>query len=204
MSLLEKERERYSNTWAIPEYSNHSPGEQNIEFFLQNAAPYLTNGTRGVTVLDAGCGSGKGAAALSRAGFRVKMVDITSDGLVEQAKSIPYEDACLWHWHSLYLAARAFRHPGANTFDFVYCCDVLEHIPPQFTMLSIANLLRVSRYGLFLSISLVPDNFGIWVGEQLHNTVQPFTWWRDSLRELGTLHDARDLITNGVFFISEI
>jgi CRISPR/Cas system-associated exonuclease Cas4 (RecB family) len=42
---------------------------------------------------------------------------------------------------------------------------------------------------VFLGIALVPDQFGVWMGTPLHLTVQPFTWWRDSLKELGTVVD---------------
>jgi hypothetical protein len=85
--------------------------------------------------------------------------------------------------------------------DWVYCCDVLEHVPPQFTMLAIDQMLRVARLGVFLSIALVPDQFGVWVGEALHQTVQPFVWWRDSLREVGEVVDARDLLIHGVYVV---
>ena len=43
---------------------------------------------------------------------------------------------------------------------------------------------------------------GALIGEALHLTVRPFLFWRDLFRELGTLHDARDLIGEGVFCVS--
>jgi hypothetical protein len=36
----------------------------------------------------------------------------------------------------------------------------------------------------------------------LHQTVQPFTWWRDSLKELGTIVEARDLLTDAAFLVT--
>jgi len=205
LELLDKEIALYDQAWSLPEYSSNSPGEQNISFFLQNVLRVLNPPDDSKfqfdqTVLDAGAGSGKGALALDGLGFKVKMCDISDAGLTDAARALPFEKANLWS--SLHLIARGFSHPNATRFDFVYCCDVLEHIPPQFTMLAIDHMLRVARYGVFLSVSLVPDNFGIWMGQALHQTVQPFTWWRDSLRELGTVGDARDLHNCGVFFIS--
>jgi hypothetical protein len=105
-------------------------------------------------------------------------------------------------WHDLWPIARATGHPNRTRFDYVYCTDVLEHIPPQFTMLVIDQLLRVAHKGLFLNVSLVPDSFGMWVGEPLHQTVEGFVWWRDSLRELGTVVEARDLIQSAVFLVT--
>jgi hypothetical protein len=67
--------------------------------------------------------------------------------------------------------------------------------------LAIDQMLRVAKEGLFLTVSLVQDSFGVWAGKSLHQTVQPFTWWKDSLKELGTVTEARDLISNAVFVV---
>jgi 2-polyprenyl-3-methyl-5-hydroxy-6-metoxy-1,4-benzoquinol methylase len=188
------ERDRYVAIWrAVEHYGDHAPGEQWLPIFLDVV------GTSRGTVLDAGCGSGKAGLALAAEGFDVTLCDLTDAGLVEDAKSLPFQTACLWQ--DLWQVARAKGHPNRQRFDYVYCCDVLEHIPPQFTMLAINQLLRVAAKGVFLSISLVPDNFGVWIGESLHHTVQPFTWWRDNLRELGDLVDARDCQIAGTFFV---
>lgn len=195
MSLLATERALYQDVWtSLEHYRDHAPGEARLPMFLESA-----QGRRG-TVLDAGTGSGKGALALKAAGFDVFACDVTNAGMVPEARdTVPFCEACLWH--DLRPLAAGVGHPNRTTFDFVYCCDVLEHVPPQFTMLAIDQMLRVSRIGLFLTVSLVPDNFGVWLGKALHQTVQPYTWWRDSLRELGALTDARDLISDAVFFV---
>ncbi len=205
LEILDKEIALYDQAWALPEYSDHSPGEQNASFFVQNVLRHLNPPDDGqfkwnFTVLDAGAGSGKGALALKGYGFKVMMCDISDAGLIPEVADIPFEKANLWD--DLHFVARGFRHANATKFDFVYCCDVLEHIPPQFTMLAIDQMLRVARHGVFLSIALVPDNFGIWLGQPLHQTVESFTWWRDCLRELGHVEDARDLHNCAVYFVS--
>jgi hypothetical protein len=79
---------------------------------------------------------------------------------------------------------------------------VLEHLPTQFTMLAMEQLLRVASEGVFVSVSLAGDSAGAWLGYgDLHQTVQPFTWWRDSFKELGRVLDARDLIGNAIFVV---
>jgi hypothetical protein len=126
--------------------------------------------------------------ALHNAGFYVEACDFTSEGF--HAADALFHEACLWS---------DLSHLGS--FDWVYCTDVLEHIPPQFTMLAIDQMLKVAKQGLFLTVSLVPDSFGVWAGKSLHQTVQPFTWWKDSLAEVGTVVEARDLISNAVFVV---
>jgi 2-polyprenyl-3-methyl-5-hydroxy-6-metoxy-1,4-benzoquinol methylase len=197
MSILATERATYQDVWSsVDEYKGSSPGEQFLPIFLSHTGP----DGKGRTVLDVGAGSGNGSVALVEAGFQVRMLDITDAGLVPEARGIPYADACLWH--DLSPVARAFGHPNRTRADYVYCCDVLEHVPEQFTMLAIDQMLRVAKHGLFLSVSLRPDVWGVWVGKALHQTVKPFTWWRDSLKELGAVVEARDLLESAVFFVA--
>ena len=189
MTLLEAEAATYTDLWgSVESYGTVAPGESMLPIFLD-----CLGTQRHGHVLDAGTGSGKGALALAAAGFRVTCCDVTDAGLVPAARALPFRTACLWH------NLRAIL-PG-HSVDWAYCTDVLEHVPPQFTMLACEQMLRVSRRGLFLSVSLVPDNFGVWVGKSLHQTVQPFTWWRDSLRELGRVADARDLLHAATFYL---
>jgi SAM-dependent methyltransferase len=184
MSLLETERATYAEMWAsVPAYSVHAPGEQYLPLFLQVVGD-------ADTVLDAGTGSGKGALALFHEGYDVTLCDVTAAGLVDDARGFDFHGACLWH---------DLSHVGR--FDWVYCTDVLEHIPPQFTMLAIHQMLKVAREGLFLTVSLVPDSFGVWAGKSLHQSVFPFTWWKEALAEVGDVIEARDLISNAVFVV---
>jgi hypothetical protein len=99
---------------------------------------------------------------------------------------------CLWH---------DLRGLTVGPFEWVYCTDVLEHIPTAFTMLVVSRLLEVAEEGVFLSVSFVPDQMGVWIGETLHETVQPFTWWRDALNEVGEVVEARDLLGKGAFLV---
>lgn len=192
-TLIERERTKYETIWAIDAYAEHSPGEMVLPIFRD------MTGAESGTVLDAGCGSGKGAIALAAAGFDVTLCDLTPDGLVTAAKSLPFVAASLWDDLTLvaYLAA-------GGKVDYVYCCVVLEHIPTAFTMLVIARLLAVAKRGLFLSISTVPDVHGVLVGEPLHQTVHSFVQWRDDLSELGRVVQARDLLVSGCYLVEPV
>lgn len=188
MSITHTETNKYQELHATigENYAKFSPAEKYLPAFMQ-----LVGDVRG-TVLDAGCSSGKGGLWLDARGFRVFLTDLTPDALVGDAKRLPFFASCLWQ--NIPLVNNAL-------WDYAVCCDVLEHIPPQFTMLAVVRMLDVVDKGLFLSISLVEDNFGAWVGEPLHQTVASFVWWRDSLRELGTVEDARDLGDVALFYV---
>lgn len=193
--LLETERQTYGEAWSLQDYAAHAPGEHYAPKFLEMAGlsgdrPGLQ--ARTLTVLDAGAGSGKGALALEALGFGVTLVDITADGLVPEARRFRYISAPLW----------SNLRANVGRFDFVYCCDVLEHLDESMTMLAIARMLDASTRGLFLSIALVPDQFGLLVGRPLHLTVRPFTWWRDRIGELGTIVECRDLIDAGLYLVT--
>lgn len=180
------ERALYEDVWrGVPAYGETSPGALRVPMFLE------MTGATGSRVLDAGCGSGKGGVALDAAGFRVTLCDFTRAGLSAEASALPFRESCLWH----------ARPDLLGRYDYVYCCDVLEHIPTEYVALTIQRLLDVSLEGLFLSIALVPDQFGLFVGRALHQTVRPYDWWRDRLRDLGRLVDARDLLVSAVFYV---
>lgn len=197
MSIAEHEVATYEQAWAMPQYAEHSPGEVRLPIFLDMIR--VPKSRRfSLSVLDAGCGAGKGALALIDAGFtRVKLCDHTEAGLAEAVQHLPFYRLSLWD--DLRPVVGSFL---GGRVDYVYCCDVLEHIPPEFTMLVVQRLLDVSRYGLFVSISLVPDAFGAFVGKPLHQTVTNFEWWRDRFNELGRVLEGRDLLTTAVFLVA--
>lgn len=194
------ETDRYTQLWSSTErYGEVSPGERYCPVFLDAIGPQakgrFTSAYRG-HVLDAGVGGGKGALALAAAGFRVTGCDLTDAGLSDEARATlsAFHPACLWH------DLRPLT-PLWQSFDWVYCCDVLEHLPPEFTMLAIHRLLQVTGLGLFLSVGLDEDTWGMWVGTPLHQTIRPYVWWRNNLQELGDVVDARDLFVGATFLV---
>lgn len=185
------ERETYEEMHCVSQYTEFSPGEKYLPLFLNmSSARSGSESAVGQSVLDVGCSSGKGALALEKAGFDVAVMDLTDSGLVADARRFRFYQQCIWDDFRL-----------SQGYDWVYCCDVLEHIPPEFTMLVISRLLEAATKGVFLSICLIPDNFGAWVGKPLHRTVQDYKWWHDHLSELGEVVEARDLLTNGIYLV---
>ncbi len=188
VALREHERETYEQIWAVDAYSKYSPGERYVPLFLD-----MSGADRTASVLDAGCGGGQGALALQSAGFTdVRCCDLTDAGLVPDARQFSFTTVCLWD--DLLLQC-------VRPVDWVYCADVLEHIPTPFTMLVVSQLLRIVNRGLFLSISMMPDDYGVWIGRTLHQTVQTFPQWSEQLAAVGHVREARDLLHTGLFLV---
>jgi SAM-dependent methyltransferase len=181
MSITAQETVTYREIHALPSYAAHSPGAMFLPIFRAIAPPPAS-------VLDAGCGSGKGLIALAEAGYQVMGCDLVRDGLVPEAQHFEVFEHVLWH-------------PMPMRADYVYCTDVMEHIPTTFTMLVIARLLEASLVGAFFSIALRPDVFGHWVGTPLHQSVRRYEQWLEDFRELGQVQDARDLGGSATFFV---
>lgn len=184
-SITEIERDKYASIWNIDDYSIFSPGKMYVEMFFDIANP-----SAGQSVLDVGAGAGAATRELKNRGLSVQGFDITTEGWKHE--DIRLLTGCIWR-----------DLPKASPpYDFVYCCDVMEHIPTEFTALSVNEMLGTGAKGFF-SISFQHDHYGDFINAPLHLTVQPFRWWRDMLRELGTVYEARDLLGDGVFFVGK-
>ena len=173
------EFEKYERMWSVPEYSDYSPGETLVDTFME-----MTGAQKGDSVIDLGCGTGRATSALQEKGLRATGFDITPKGLQE---TIHFRQGCLW------------RKIGGQ-YDHGYCCDVMEHIPIEFTMLVLHQISLVTP-NLFLQICNIPDGFGRAIGEPLHLSVMPFQWWKAHLESFGEVLDARDLLTSSVFHV---
>lgn len=86
-------------------------------------------GVAGLRVLDAGCGTGRHALPLARAGAAVTAIDF-SEGMLARARAKPDADRVTWLVHDL---SRRLPFDDAS-FDRVLGALVLDHIadPPAF------------------------------------------------------------------------
>ena len=171
------EQAKYEKAWAHPRYGDYSPGEAMLPAFRQMVRK------RG-TLVDIGCGCSRATKLLEDAGWDVTGVDFVD----ARETDVPFMKRDLTKWRP------------RKRWDMGYCCDVMEHIPPEDVDVVLANIMRACER-CFFSIHFEQDVFGELIGEHLHLTVQPFTWWRDKLSEHGTLAQARDLIGMGVFLL---
>lgn len=190
MGVSASERDKYTRIWQNPAYHAMSPGQQLVPMFQDIIKDHSYRFQGSISVMDIGAGAGAASRALKDAGFDVSAFDLTSEAWDHD--DIPLTTGSVW---------KDLAGPP-RLCDYAYCCDMMEHIPPQFVALSVRNILSVAVHGAFFSISFVPDHFGASIGEPLHLTVQPFTWWRDTLREIGNVEEARDLQGEGIFFLT--
>lgn len=164
--VREREAAKYARMWSIPEYRRLSPGEELISLFMARS------GIRhGQTVIDFGCGTGRPALRMQNAGLRVTGVDLIREALDPvPAERINFVEACLWDL------------PPNLRADWGFCTDVMEHVPPEKVPLALTHIHGACEAGCFFQIATFRDGFGRRIGETLHETVQPRSWWFQMLR----------------------
>lgn len=183
MKVTEAERSKYQKVWGLEDYSVYSPGEHAVDYFFRIAKPVV-----GQSVIDVGAGSGAASRALKGRGLVVRAFDLCD--VAWRHEDIPLLTGSVWRDLPVV----------SPPYDFAYCTDVMEHIPTEFTALSVSEILRTCGRAFF-SIAFTEDGFGDFIGQPLHLTVKPFSWWRDLMGELGTIEDARDQMGSGVFLV---
>ncbi len=182
-----QEREKYREIWtSVPEYRFNSPGFNNVERFIKVMSP-----REGSTIIDIGSGECKAGLEFEKFGLRSWYLDITDVARPNEVKD-RFILSPLWEdWR--------FPHSGRK-WDYGFCCDVLEHIPPEYTMLCLDRIINNCQVS-WLQISLIEDGMGEAIGETLHMTVRPFDWWLIRLATLGKVLDARDLLDSGLYVV---
>ena len=167
------EQEKYEKLWGgHPAYRAVAPGQLHADKFLEFAKP-----TAQQTIIDYGCGTGRGALAIQRGcGAAVTMLDFADNCLDRQVAK------------QLGERFRFCRHdltkPLSEVADLGYCTDVMEHVPPQDVDKVLTNIGTAAKK-VYFAISTVPDVMGALVGEPLHLTVESPFWWHDKLKEVG-------------------
>jgi cyclopropane fatty-acyl-phospholipid synthase-like methyltransferase len=133
----------------------------------------LAQWEKGDELIDCGAGTGRASKLLADAGLDVTMLDITK-AATDPGIDLPFIEACLWDMAEVW--------PGR--FDWVYCCDVAEHLPTDKVDAALDNLAAMTGYGAFMQIAMFPEIHGArYVGEALHLTIKPADWWKHKLAE---------------------
>lgn len=158
------ERLKYKRMWALPDYSCTSPGAGMVDYFLQSV-----EWERGDTVLDAGCGTGRAAMKLKANGLNAIGLDFV-DAREPASKELAFMDVCLW------------EAKGIPKFDWIFCCDVLEHIPTEHVDAVLDNLARATVKGGLLQIAMFHDGYGKYINDVLHLTVESANWWEKKIK----------------------
>lgn len=183
------ETEKYQKVWKHDQYREVAPGEYAVDLFVRLAKPKSTD-----TITDYGCGTGRASLRLSLFS-KVRMLDFTSNSLDLNVIDYLSNDLTFEQWDLTQPINVGFSRLG-------FCTDVMEHIPTDDVMTVLKNIVTSSRH-VFFQISCVPDQLGALIGETLHLTVKPYSWWLDRFNELNcTLHFSEDRETDCLFYVT--
>ena len=187
-----KEIDKYKKIWSYKAYRKVSPGQELVPLFLE------ISGAKKGTLIDLGCGTGKAGKKLSKK-FDVTLLDFV-DNCVEKSNKLPFIKQPLYDPIKGITKVRKLASEHPLHFDYGYCCDVMEHLPTEYVMMALKNIITHCDHAFF-SICPNKDNFGGIIGHPLHMTVKPFTWWKERLAEVAEIVDARDLIRYCIFYV---
>ena len=172
MDQARSEAAKYAAVWQHDAYRQVAPGESHVEQFLRLARPQ-----RHHVVCDFGAGTGRAALKIAAlADVSVVGVDLAGNCLDREVRD-QLGERFRFRQHDL-------TTPLNETFDFGFCTDVLEHIPPEDVDNVLVNIFTSGKK-VYLAISTLPDVMGAFIGEPLHLTVESPWWWHDKLTSLG-------------------
>ena len=163
-ATLDLERQKYWKLWKHKAYRQNSPGQMLAAYFRANV-----QWQRGDTLVDLGCGTGRAGALLGLKGFKVTLIDFVDALDDDIRRSTPFIEMNLCQLE------------GLPVFDWIYCADVMEHIPPEYVDQTLDGMARITRKGGIFSISHKLDGYGKLVNERLHLTIQNSSWWGQKL-----------------------
>ena len=188
-----REAAKYGALWERAEYRAVAPGEGLAQVFLQQARP-----RRGAEVLDFGCGTGRGALMLAvLGGLKVTMIDFVRNCLDPEIA-----EALTTQAHALSFIKADLEQPIPVVAEYGFCTDVMEHIPTDRVDRVLDNILHAAQH-VFFSIATTEDKCGALIGEPLHLTVQPYSWWLRKLSERdAVIHWSKEEAGSVLFYVT--
>ncbi len=190
----ESEKSKYDVIWReFPSYRECSPGEAFAPFFFDGFKQEMRAGQ---TLIDFGCGTARVAKDFITKGLNVTLVDISPYCLDEEVRhmltlfshQIHFIQACLWQLSE-----------SLKSAYWIYCCDVLEHIPSDYVEPVLEAIASKMRFGGYFSICLKEDLAGKKLGHPLHLTVREKSWWEEKLSKYFTIV-AEDAVADELYF----
>lgn len=158
--MLKEETAKYQDIWDRGNYRTVSPGE------LSAANAFtLCNMSRGNTLTDYGAGTGRALSVFNGKGIESIAVDLVNALEVE----VPFYCAPLW-----------CLPDELPITDWLYCVDVMEHLPPTKIDPALRQIEQKTVLGGYFQIAHFEDD---WHGHKCHLTVKDKHWWLNKLNE---------------------
>jgi SAM-dependent methyltransferase len=181
---------KYGQLWERDEYRKSSPGESFVPLFSSQARP-----ASGATVIDFGCGTGRGARLLAADGLKVTLIDFVNNCLDPDIRK-----ECETGKLKFIKADLEQRIPVVA--EYGYCTDVMEHIPTARVDRVLANILDAAQH-VFFAICTTDDEMGKLIDEKLHLTVQEYGWWLSRFAQHDCIiHWSRRLENYSFFYVT--
>jgi ubiquinone/menaquinone biosynthesis C-methylase UbiE len=179
-----KSEEKYNIAYRDPSYRTTSASFHLSEIAMQKL--------KFDSVLEVGCGMGYGVIRFLQQNKKVKAIE-TCDYLL---------DSFLFSLVRLDVvtkgSAQSIPFP-ADTFDLVFCVEVLEHIPEADIHQAISEMVRVCKKYMFLTISTVPAKH--FPSLNLHETIKPTEWWDDHFKAFRLKMTRKEVHPEGVLYV---
>lgn len=176
------ERDKYRLMWQFDTYREVSPGEQTAAAFLAVAQP---DGL----IIDFGCGTGRAALALNKAGHDVLLIDFADNCRDDETLGLPFLEWDL----TVPCPARA---------PYGFCSDVMEHIPPADSEAALSAMFQ-SAERIFFRIGRDHDLCGALIGHDLHLALRTHAEWRAIMERHGRIVSEAEGEDYSIFYVTK-
>ena len=139
---ISEEQQKYMKVWGVDDYRKCSPGERNVEMFL-DALKDIDPDLKGKTLIDFGCGSGRAAMKLDEH-FDVTPMDFATNCLDKEVAE-HFGDRFVEH---------DLTKKSALRVDWGFCTDVMEHLPEDSIDDALSTILE-SADNIFFQIATI-------------------------------------------------
>jgi len=174
---LKREQEKYD--WLYTGSYGAGPVERVMRWADRRLPRQLGN------VIDIGCGRGKLIVKLDGRYEKYTGIDVAKNQIEKMKQQYPRHE-----FQFMNMCDMPFED---DTFDYGFCIDVLEHIPPEFAKLAVQEMQRVCK-NLVVNISCRLAFHKDQTGRNLHLTVMPPKWWSDQFDPVFATHGTTETI----------
>ena len=178
------EPQKYKRMWERPEYRHYSPAQS---LFPKIVAAFDAATIKKKKLIDYGTGTGRMALMFQQMGVDVLALDFADNCMDPEPASKVNLKVCNL-WEPIEIKKKA---------DLGTCIDVMEHIPTDKVDAVLKNIASTCNKCVF-HIAYEADNMGTLIGEPLHLTVRPASWWQQKLERF-----FKNIKTDGELWIAE-